>query len=198
MDYLLPGILLITVASGVAYTAFRLFSDVSGGIFERFRAMPISAFGRAVGPRADLGGDDGGLPGPGRARGGGRSGSAPVPGCWPGSAVLGLWLLFTLTLTWLAVVSGLTATSVDGVSSFSYPLILLPFVSSAFVPTAGMPAAVRWFAENQPVTAIVDTVRDLLAERPVGQGGWAAVAWCVGLALLAQAAAVTTYRRKSS
>ena len=90
-------------------------------------------------------------------------------------------MLFTLALTWLAVIPGLTAKSVDGVSGFSYPLIFLPFISSAFVPTAGMPGPVRWFAEHQPVTSIVDTLRDLYAEHPVGDDGWIAVAWCVGL-----------------
>ena len=78
-------------------------------------------------------------------------------------AVAGILALFTLALTWLAVIPGLTAKSVDGASAFSYPLILLPFISSAFVPTATMPGPVRAFAENQPVTAIVDAIRNLLA-----------------------------------
>ncbi|NUO35164.1 MAG: ABC transporter permease [Dermatophilaceae bacterium] len=195
VDYLLPGILLITVASGIAYTAFRLFTDVSGGIFERFQSMPISrssvlwshvltslvanlvslalvvAVALAMGFRssADL-------------------------GAW--LAVLGIMVLFTLALTWLAVIPGLTAKSVDGVSGFSYPLIFLPFVSSAFVPTAGMPGPVRWFAEHQPVTAIVDTVRRLFAQQPVGSDVWVALAWCAGLLIVAYAFAMRTYRTK--
>jgi ABC-2 type transport system permease protein len=111
-------------------------------------------------------------------------------------AVLGILVLFTLALTWLAVIPGLTAKSVDGVSGFSYPLIFLPFISSAFVPTDGMPAPVRWFAEHQPVTAIVDTIRNLFAEQPVGMDGWLAVAWCVGLLVVAYVLAMATYRRK--
>jgi ABC-2 type transport system permease protein len=111
-------------------------------------------------------------------------------------AVLGIIVLFTLALTWLAVIPGLTAKSVDGVSGFSYPLIFLPFISSAFVPTSGMPGPVRWFAEHQPVTSIVNTIRDLYAERPVGNNGWIALAWCVGLLLVAYALAVRTYRGK--
>ncbi len=110
--------------------------------------------------------------------------------------VLGLLTVFTLALTWLAVIPGLTATSVDGVSGFSYPLIFLPFVSSAFVPTSGMPGPVRWFAEHQPVTAIVDTIRRFLAEQPVGSDGWVALAWCVGLLVVAYALAMRTYRRR--
>jgi ABC-2 type transport system permease protein len=111
-------------------------------------------------------------------------------------AVAGILVLFTLALTWLAVIPGLTATSVDGVSGFSYPLIFLPFISSAFVPTAGMPGPVRWFAQHQPVTSIVDTIRRLYAEQPVGDAAWIALAWCVGLLLVAYALAMLTYRRR--
>jgi ABC-2 type transport system permease protein len=111
-------------------------------------------------------------------------------------AVLGILLLFTLALTWLAVIPGLTAKSADGVSGFSYPLIFLPFISSAFVPTSGMPGPVRWFAQNQPVTSIVNTMRSLYAEHPVGNDGWIALAWCVGLLLVAYALAMHTYRSK--
>ena len=111
-------------------------------------------------------------------------------------AVLGILVLFTLALTWLAVIPGLTAKSVDGVSGFSYPLIFLPFISSAFVRTSGMPGPVRWFAQHQPVTAIVNTLRKLFAEQPVGNDGWIAIAWCVGLLIAAYALAMTAYRRK--
>ena len=106
-------------------------------------------------------------------------------------AVVGILVLFTLALTWLAVIPGLTAKSADGVSGFSYPLIFLPFISSAFVPTAGMPGPVRWFAQHQPVTSIVNTIRDLYAEQPAGHDGWIALAWCVGLLLVAYALAMT-------
>jgi ABC-2 type transport system permease protein len=113
-------------------------------------------------------------------------------------AVAGMLVLFTLALTWLAVIPGLTAKSVDGVSGFSYPLIFLPFISSAFVPTAGMPGPVRWFAEHQPVTSIVDTIRNLYAEQPVGNDGWIATAWCAGLLLVAYLLAMRTYRRRTA
>jgi ABC-2 type transport system permease protein len=111
-------------------------------------------------------------------------------------AVLGIMVLFTLALTWLAVVPGLTAKSVDGVSGFSYPLIFLPFISSAFVPTDTMPGPVRAFAEHQPVTSIVDTIRDLLAQQPVGDDAWTALAWLAGLLVVAYAAAMVCYRRR--
>jgi ABC-2 type transport system permease protein len=195
VDYLLPGILLITVASGIAYTAFRLFTDVSSGIFERFQSLPIArsavlwghVLTSLVANLVSLA-----LVVLVAVAMGFRSG-AGVLACL---AVLGILVLFTTALTWLAVIPGLTATSVDGVSGFSYPLIFLPFVSSAFVPTSGMPGPVRWFAEHQPVTPIVNTIRHLFAEQPVGDGGWVALAWCVGLLLVAYALAMRTYRSK--
>ena len=195
VDYLLPGILIITVASGVSYTAYRLFLDLQSGIFERFHSMPIArssvlwahvitslaaiAMSVAVVVLAAL-------------VMGFRSGAGLL--AW--LAVAGILALFTLALTWLAVIPGLTAKSVDGASAFSYPLILLPFISSAFVPTATMPGPVRAFAENQPVTAIVDAIRNLLGAQPVGSDIWVALAWCVGLLGLAYAWAMATYRRK--
>ncbi len=195
VNYLLPGILVITVASGVSYTAYRLFLDQQSGIFERFHSMPIArssvlwahvltslvaiAMSVAVVVVAAL-------------LFGFRSGA----GLFAWLAVAGILALFTLALTWLAVIPGLTATSVDGASAFSYPLILLPFISSAFVPTATMPGPVRAFAENQPVTAIVDALRNLLAEQPVGPDIWVALAWCLGLLALAYGFAMLAYRRK--
>lgn len=195
VDYMLPGILLITVASGVAYTAYRLFLDLQSGIFERFQSLPIarpsvlwahvltSLVANLVSVMVVV---------VVALLLGFRTG-APV-GAW--LAVIGLIVLFTLTLTWVAVVAGLTATTVDGASAFSYPLILLPFISSAFVPTASMPGPVAWFAEHQPVTAVVDTVRALFAQTPVGGDIWVALAWLVALLAGAYLAAVAAYRRR--
>jgi ABC-2 type transport system permease protein len=197
VDYLLPGILLITVASGIAYTAFRLFTDVSGGIFERFQSMPIArsallwshVLTSVVANLTTLV-----LVVLVALVMGFRSGAGVL--AW--LAVLGIMVLFTLALTWLAVVPGLTAKTVDGVSGFSYPLIFLPFISSAFVPTAGMPGPVRWFAEHQPVTSIVNAIRALFAEQPLGDDGWLALVWCVGLLVVAYALAMRTYHAKVS
>jgi ABC-2 type transport system permease protein len=98
----------------------------------------------------------------------------------------------------MAVIPGLTATSVDGASAFSYPLIFLPFVSSAFVPTDTMPGPVRVFAEHQPVTSIVNTIRDLLTQRPVDTDIWTALAWCIGILIVAYGFANISYRRRIS
>jgi ABC-2 type transport system permease protein len=195
VDYLLPGILLITIASGVAYTAYRLFLDLQGGIVERFRSMPIArssvlwahvltslvanlaAVTLVIGVALIMGF---------------RTGASPA--AW--LAVLGILVLFTLALTWIAVVAGLSAKTVDGASGFSYPLIFLPFISSAFVPTATMPGPVAWFAEHQPVTSIVDTLRALFAQQPVGDQIWVALGWLLAILLVAYAGAVTSYRRR--
>ncbi len=113
-------------------------------------------------------------------------------------AVVAILALFTLALTWLAVIAGLSAKSVDGASAFSYPLIFLPFISSAFVPTDSMPGPVRWFAENQPVTSIVNSIRHLLMEQSVGIDLWIALAWCGGILVIAFILAMVVYRRRIS
>ena len=197
VNYMLPGILLITIASGISYTAFRLFTDMQGGIFERFQSMPIARSGVlwahvltslaanlislvVVVLVAVLMGF--------------RSGAGVL--AW--LAVAGILILFTLALTWIAVIPGLTAKTVDGASAFSYPLIFLPFISSAFVPTHTMPGPVRAFADNQPVTSIVNTIRGLLSQQPVGTGIWTALAWCVGILIVAYIFANIAYRRRIS
>ncbi|HEU4849009.1 MAG TPA: ABC transporter permease [Terrimesophilobacter sp.] len=199
IDYLLPGILLITIASGIAYTAYRLFLDLKGGIIERFRSMPIArssvlwahvitslaanliSVALVIGVALIMGF---------------RTGASIL--AW--LAVTGILVLFTLALTWLAVIAGLSAKTVDGATAFSYPLIFLPFISSAFVPTDSMPAPVAWFAEHQPVTSIVDTLRALLAGQPVGQSGqgdiWIALGWLLGILVAAYVVAIVIYRRK--
>jgi ABC-2 type transport system permease protein len=113
-------------------------------------------------------------------------------------AVAGIMLLFTLALTWLAVIPGLTAKTVDGAGAFSYPLIFLPFISSAFVPTGSMPGPVRAFAENQPVTSIVNTIRELFTQQHVGGDIWVALGWCAGILVVAYAGAGAIYRRRIS
>jgi ABC-2 type transport system permease protein len=195
VDYLLPGILLITIASGISYTAFRLFLDLDGGIFDRFRSMPISrssilwahVLTSVVANLISLG-----VVVLVALLMGFRSGAGVL--AW--LAVAGILVVFTLALTWLAVIPGLTAKSADGANAFAYPLILLPFISSAFVPTDSMPDPVRAFAEHQPVTSIVDTIRALFAQQPVGSDIWTALAWCAGILVAAYALAMSTYRRR--
>ena len=113
-------------------------------------------------------------------------------------AVAGILVLVILALTWIAVIPGLTAKSVDGASAFSYPLIFLPFISSAFVPTESMPGPVRAFAEHQPVTSIVNAIRALLSNQPVGNNIWSALVWCLGILVVAYAFAMLAYKRKTA
>ena len=195
VTYLLPGILLITIAMGISYTAVRLFTDTQGGIFERFQSLPIARSSAlwshvltslvanlislvivvlvAVG-----------------------MGFRPGAGALAWLAIAGILVLFTLALTWIAVIAGLSAKTVEGAGAFAYPIIFLPFISSAFVPTRAMPGPVRAFADNQPVTSIVNTIRDLLAQQPVSTDIWIALAWCLGILIVAYALAMATYHRK--
>ena len=195
VNYLLPGILLIAIASGVSYTAYRLFNDLQSGIFERYNSMPIArssvlwghvltslvsnAISVVVIVLVAL-----------------LMGFRSSAGVLAWLAVAGILVVFTLALTWIAVIAGLSAKSTDGAAAFSYPIIFLPFVSSAFVPTASMPGPVRAFAENQSVTSIVNTIRALFEQRPVGSEIWIALAWCVGVLLVAYVLAMVAYRRK--
>jgi ABC-2 type transport system permease protein len=197
VNYLLPGILVITIASGVSYTAFRLFLDTQSGIFERFQSMPIarsSVLWAHVGTSVVANMISVAVVVLAALVMGFRSGAGVL--AW--LAVAGILILLTLALTWIAVIPGLAAKSADGASAFSYPLILLPFISSAFVPTDTMPGPVRAFAENQPVTSIVNAIRDLLAQQPVGTDIWVALAWCLGILVLAYAFAMVVYRRRIS
>jgi ABC-2 type transport system permease protein len=195
VNYLLPGILLMAIASGIAYTSYRLFMDMQRGIFERFHSMPIArsaalwghvltslvsnAISVVVIILVAL-----------------IMGFRSSAGVLSWLAVAGILALFTLALTWIAAIAGLSAKSVDGAGAFSYPLIFLPFISSAFVLTESMPSGVRAFAENQPVTSIVEAIRALLSDQPVGNDIWVALAWCVGIMLVAYIFAMRVYKKR--
>ena len=197
INYLLPGILLIAVASGISYTAYRLFIDLQQGIFERLHSMPIARstilWGHVLTSMVS------------------NAISLPViilvalimgfrspAGILPWLEVIGILALFTLALTWLAIIAGLSAKSVDGASAFAYPVLFLPFISSAFVPTKSMPTIVRIFAQNQPVNAVVNALRTLLAGQPMGNNLGIALVWCLGILIAAYALAMWIYKRKIS
>jgi ABC-2 type transport system permease protein len=196
VNYLVPGILLIAVANSVGYTSYRLFLDVQRGIFERFNSMPIArsaalwghvltslvsnAMSVAVIILVAL-----------------IMGFRSPAGILSWLAVAGILALFTLTLTWIAAIAGLSAKSVDGAGVIAYPIHFLPLISSAFVPTKTMPAGVRAFAEHQPVTPIVETIRALLSGQPVGNEIWVALAWCVAIMLWAYIFAMRAYKKRA-
>jgi ABC-2 type transport system permease protein len=194
VNYLLPGILLIAVASGISYTAVRLFNDTQQGIITRLHSLPVSRgavlWGHVLTSLVSNAISLVIIVSVALAMGFRPSAN---PAAW--LAVIGILALFTLALTWLAVIPGLTAKSIDGAAAFSYPLVLLPFISSAFVPTTTMPGPVRAFAQHQPVTAIVDSLRALLYGQPVGHAIWIALAWCAVIAFLAYGFAIRAYKR---
>ncbi|HBL77784.1 MAG: ABC transporter permease [Bacteroidetes bacterium GWF2_42_66] len=195
VNYLLPGIMLMTIANGIGYVSYRLLLDKQRGIFERFHSMPIarsaalwghvlvSLVSNAISVTviiliAFL------------------MGFRSPAGVLPWLAVVGILGLFTLALTWIAVIAGLSAKSADSAGAFAFVIHLLPFISSAFVPTNTMPKAVRVFAENQPVTSIVNAIRALLNDQPVGSDIWVALAWCVGIMLVAYVFAMRVYKKR--
>lgn len=195
VNYLLPGILLMAIANSIGYVSFRLFTDIQRGIFERFNSMPIARSAALWGHVltslvsnvisitviiivALI------------------MGFRSPAGVLSWFAVAGILALFTLTLTWIAAIAGLSAKSVDGASAIAYPIHFLPLISSAFVPTRTMPSGVRAFAENQPVTSIVETIRALLFNQPVGNTIWVALAWCVGIMVVAYFFAMRVYKKR--
>jgi ABC-2 type transport system permease protein len=197
INFVVPGIVLFTIASGIAYTAVHLNNDVTAGIFDRFYSMPISKSSILGGHVLN-------------------SvvfnmfsvllvllvafviGFRPEAGLAQWLLAIGLVLLFTLAMTWVAVTFGLLANSAEGAAAFSYPLLFLLFISAAFVPTASMAGIVRTFAEYQPMTPIIEAVRSLLMGTPVGNNAVMAVLWCLVILVAFYVAAIQIYKRKTA
>lgn len=197
VNFITPGIIVMTVVSGIAYAAVRLAMGQQNGIINRFRTMPVApssilggqaasstlsnivssvlvlAVAFAVGFRTQV-----------------------APGEWLMFA--GLLLLFTLATTWLAIFFGLLAKTMEGAGAFSYILLLLIFISPAFVPTHSMTPWLRAFSDHQPMTPIVDTMRSLLTNGTVGSSAWAAVAWSAGILVVSYVLALSMYQRKTA
>jgi ABC-2 type transport system permease protein len=180
IDYLTPGILVMTAGASAAATAINVCIDMNEGIVARFRTMAITRTsvltGQVLGSLTRtlisavlLIAVAVGL--------GFRASASPLE--W--LAVAGMFAMLTLAMTWLAIAFGLTAKTPAGANSLSLIPQFLPFISSAFVPTASMPAGVRWFAENQPFTPIINTLRGLLTGTPIGNSAIVALAWCAVL-----------------
>lgn len=195
INYILPGILLIAIANSIGYTSYRLFMDMQRGIFERFHSMPVARsaalwghvltslvsnlISLAVIVIVAL-----------------MMGFRSPAGMLAWLGVAGILGMFTLALSWLAVIPGISAKTIDGAAIIAYPLHFLPLLSSAFVPTQTMHPAVRAFAENQPVTAIVEAIRSLLAGQPAGQNIWMSLIWCVGILIVSYFFAMRVYNQK--
>jgi ABC-2 type transport system permease protein len=177
VDYVTPGILLITVASGAQGTAISVAMDMTEGIIARFRTMAISrasvltghVLGSLVQTLLSLALVIGVAL---------LVGFAPTAGALDWIAAAGLLALTTVALTWLSVALGMVSDSVETASNLPMPLLLLPFLGSGFVPTDSMPAALRWFGDYQPFTPVIETLRGLLLGTGIGGNALLAVAWC--------------------
>jgi ABC-2 type transport system permease protein len=194
VNYVTPGILLITVASAAQGTAISVAMDMTEGIIARFRTMAIArvsvltghvlgsmiqtTLSLAVVTAVAL-----------------LIGFRPTAGLAEWIAAVGVVAMTTFALTWLSVALGMVSKSVETASNLPMPLMLLPFLGSGFVPTDSMPAGMRWFAENQPFTPIVETLRGLLMGSAIGNSGVLAVAWCAGIGLAGYLWAKRLYNR---
>lgn len=196
IDFIVPGVVAMTVLSGIAYASLRINMDLQKGIINRFRTMPVAS-------SSILGG---------HALSSVMSnlfsvllviavaflaGFRPHADVWEWLLFIGLTTLFTLATTWLAIMFGLLAKTAEGSGAFAYPLLLLLFVSPAFTPTEGMSPAVKAFAEHQPMTPIVETLRSLLTNGTAGDSAWLAIAWCVGLLIVAYILALRVYKKRT-
>jgi ABC-2 type transport system permease protein len=181
-DYVTPGILLMTIAGTAQGTAVSVAMDMTEGIVARFRTMAISRSsvltGHVVGSMIQAALSM--LVVLGVAL---LIGFSPEADAVEWLAAGGVLLLFALALTWLTVALGLVADSVESASNSPMPLMLLPFLGSGFVPTDSMPTGLRWFAEYQPFTPIIETLRGLLLGTPIGDSALIAIAWCAGITL---------------
>ena len=193
-NYIAPGIMLITVASAAQGTAISVAMDMTEGIVARFRTMAIARVsvltGHVVGSLiqamltvavvtavAVL------------------IGFRPSAGPAEWMAAVGLLALVSFALTWLSVALGLVAKTVESASNLPLPLVFLPFLGSGFVPTETLPAGVRWFAEYQPFTPVIETLRGLLTGTEIGSSGVQAIAWCLAIALASYLWAKKLYNR---
>ena len=194
LGYVTPGVLLMAVGSGSAFTAIKVCMDMQEGIIGRFRTMAIARSsvltGQVVGSLIRT------LVSVGLVLGAAVAfGFRPTAGPVEWLAAIGVIAMLTLALTWLAVAFGLVTKTPAGANSLSLIPQFLPLVSSAFLPTAAMPAGVRWFAAHQPYTPIIETLRGLLTGGRIGTSGILAVGWCAVIALGGYLWARAAYQR---
>ena len=196
VNYVIPGIILLCAGFGSAMTATTVSVDMTGGMVDRLRTMPIASGAVVVGHVvASL------------ARNAVATaiviaiavliGFRPSAGPLEWLAAAGVIALFVLAISALAAFIGLIAPSPESADAFSFAILFLPYVSSAFVPTDTMPSVLQGFAAHQPVTPIIETLRGLLTGTPIGSAAVVAVAWCLGILLVSVAAAAVVFRRRA-
>jgi ABC-2 type transport system permease protein len=183
VNYVTPGILLMTVATACTGTAISVAMDMTEGIIARFRTMAISRAsvltGHVLGSLIQTMLSTAVIIGVALL-----IGFRPTAGVVEWIAAIGVLAMLSFALIWLSVALGLVAKSVEGASSLPAPLVFLPFLGSGFVPTDSMPTGLRWFAEYQPFTPAIETLRGLLLGTPIGNNAVIALAWCAGIALV--------------
>lgn len=197
VNYLIAGIIVLSVSVNATSTTVGVHVDMKEGVVDRFRSMPMATSAVLTGHVAAA-----------IARNavsiammvavGLLIGFRPVAGFAEWAAALGMLLLYSLALAWIAAILGLLSKTVDGASGYSLFLVFVPYLSSAFVPTGTLPDALRVFVENQPVTLVMDTVRPLMVGGPVGDTGLLAVIWWVAILLVAVPVASALFRRRAS
>jgi ABC-2 type transport system permease protein len=195
INYVVPGIILLCVGYGAASTAMSVADDMNGGMIDRLRSMPIRDFALLTGHvTASV------------VRNAVSTtivvGTAIAMGFRPSAsplewiAAIGLLLIYVLALSWLAAGLGSIARSVESASALNFFMLFLPYLSSAFVPTHTMPSFLRGVSEHQPITPVIETVRGLLTGTPIGDRGWVALAWSVGLLIASFVLGTALYRRR--
>ena len=197
VDYLVPGILMMTVAAGTGNIAIGVCTDMREGIIDRFRTMAISRGALLTGHVA--GGVIRALVTTAVVTGVALLvGFRPHAGVLDWLVVAGIVVAFALALAWLSVALGLVTKSIAGANGSTLPIqFLLPFLSSAFVPADSMPAGVRWFSAHQPFTHVVESLRALLTGAPVGNDVYLALGWCAAIALVSYIWARAAFRRST-
>jgi ABC-2 type transport system permease protein len=196
INYVVPGIIILAAGYGAARTAESVSADMAVGLIDRFRTLPILSSSVLTGHvvtsvvRNLL--STGLVIGVALLIGFRPSAS---PGAW--LAALGILVLYILAISWLGVIVGLVASSADGASAFSFFVLFLPYVSSAFVPTETMPKALHFIAENQPYTHVIETIRALTIGGPLGSHGWLALVWTAGITIVSYAIALYLFKRKA-
>jgi ABC-2 type transport system permease protein len=196
VDYVVPGIILLCAGFGAASTAVYVARDLQTGIIDRFRTMPLrsgavltghvisslirnlAATGVVIGVALLVG-------------------FRPTAGPWGWVTAVGVIALYILTITYLFAAIGLAAGSPEAASGYGFLILFLPYLSSAFVPVETMPSWLRGVAEHQPITPIIETIRGLLFDLPLGTQPWWALGWCLGILAVAVAWGAWLFRRKA-
>jgi ABC-2 type transport system permease protein len=195
IDYVVPGIVLLCVGFGAASTAVAVAADTASGMVDRLRPLPVHAWtvllGHVVASVARNAVSTAVVLAAAVAMG-----FRPDADAAEWLLTAGLLLLYVLALSWLAAGLGALAGSVESAGALSFAMLFLPYLSSAFVPTDSMPAVLRAVADHQPITPVIETVRGLLTGTPIGNAGWLAIGWCVGLLAASVAFASWAFRRR--